>query len=188
MRPLIILTLLAATAAWVVVRQLPEGQAEGRSYSGLGTRAQEVQSITFDGQHLPTALLHSLLVTHVGALLDGPTLDKDRAALEHALTERGYRSAHVESAQVSFDASGGAYVSFAVVQGPLFHLRTITVKGGNDALVTLATGDTAEADRLERARQMLADTLTYRGKPAHVGIELSEDAAAASVDVVLTAR
>jgi outer membrane protein assembly factor BamA len=183
-RSLILLTVVAAAVAAVVVHQLPEGEAAAE----VTTRAQEVQSIAFDGQHLPTALLRSQLATHAGALLDGATLDRDRSALEHALTERGYLAAHVEPALVTFDAGGGAYITFAVVQGPLFHLRTVTVTGTRDAgIVTLAQGDVAEADRLERARQMLADTLSRRGKTA-VTVELTKDVRAGAVDVVLAAR
>ena len=188
MRSLILLTVLAVAAAAVVVHQLPEGEAAAQV---VATRAQEVQSIAFDGQHLPTALLRSQLATRAGALLDAATLDHDRTAMEHALTERGYLAAHVEPALVTFDAGGGAYITFAVVQGPLFHLRTVTVTGTRDArdagIVTLSSGDVAEADRLERARQMLADTLSRRGKTA-VTVELTRDVPAAAVDVVLAAR
>ena len=189
MRSLILLTALAVATTWVVVRQLPEGQAEAEVVST--TRPQEVQSIAFDGHALPTAALRGLLATRAGDLLDNRTLERDRATLEHALTERGYLAARVEPATVTFNAAGGAFVTFAIAQGKLFHLRTVTVTGSSarDAgVVTLSSGDDASADRLERARQMLAESLSRRGKPTTVAIELHQDPAAAQVDVVLAAR
>jgi outer membrane protein assembly factor BamA len=189
MRSLILLTVLAAATTWVVVHQLPEGEAVAEVAST--TRPQEVQSIAFDGHALPTAALRALLATRQGDLLDARTLERDRTTLEHALTERGYLAARVEPPTVTFNAAGGAFVTFAISQGKLFHLRTVTVTGSTtrDAgVVTLTTGDDASADRLERARQMLGENLSRRGKTATVSIELHQDPAAALVDVVLAAR
>jgi outer membrane protein assembly factor BamA len=110
--------------------------------------------------------------------------------MERALADLGYLGARVAPAVVTFDAAGAAYVTFAVDQGPMFHLRNIEVSGaGKDAtVVTLAPGDDALRSRIERARGELADALARRGRPARVELSIHTDVAAAAVDVVLATR
>ena len=81
-------------------------------------------------------------------------------------------------------------MTFAVDQGPMFHLRKIEITGaGKDAtVVTLAAGDDALRSRIERARTELADALARRGRPAAVELSIHTDVAAAAVDVVLATR
>ena len=189
-RSLVILIALVGVAAWGIVRQLPESEAGAT----ICTKPQEVQSVAFDSvgerRDLPTAALRSVLATHVGDQLDGAKLDHDRAALEAALAARGYLAATVAPPQITFDG-GGAFVTFAIAAGPEFRVRAVAVTGVSErdtGVVTLAVGDIVMTDRLERAREALADRLAARGKPTAVTVKLVRDERAATVDVELVAR
>ena len=99
-------------------------------------------------------------------------------------------SAEVDPAVVTFADGGGAFVTFAIRQGALFHLRDVRVTGPaarTAGVVTIATGEIAEAARISRARQGVADALANRGK-ASVDAKLHVDSAAAMVDVELATR
>jgi outer membrane protein assembly factor BamA len=187
-KSLLVLTAAVAATAWVAVRHLPgEAQAEP-----MLSHTQEVQSVSLDGgRGLPLAALRDVLSTHRGDQLDASQLVLDRAALEGELESRGYLAARVEPALVTFAPSGGAYITFRITPGPVYKLRSITVKGASPkdtSVVTLIAGDDAVASRIERARQVLADTLGRRGKPASVTIALHPDAAQAAVDVELVSK
>lgn len=154
-------------------------------------RTQEVQSVALDGgRGLPLASLRAVLATHRGDQLDANRLAIDRSALEAELARLGYLEARVEPATVTFAPSGGAYITFEIVPGRVYRFGAVTVKGASpkDAVVTLATGDDARAERIERARQTLADNLQRHGKPANVSVALRTDRATATVDVELTSR
>ena len=189
MRSLLLAAGLAAAAVWGVVHHLPEGEAEAEPQA---VRARQVQSVSLDGgPRLPMAALREVLATHAGDSLDEAKLDHDRTAMQQALAARGFLAANVGAAQVSFDEAGAAYVTFAVETGPEFHVRSVAVTGATakDAgVVTLATGEVASAARIAEARDALADRLAARGKRGSVTVQTTTDAAAAAVDVVLSAQ
>ena len=187
MRTLLLLTVLVATGAWVTIRQLPE-EAQADPLPGLDR--QRVQGIAVDGgRKLPRSALRAAVSTKIGDPVEARRLEVDRAAIEAELEARGYLSAKVASASVTYGRRG-AYVVFDVEPGPMFHLRTVTVTGPGqrDAdVVRLAAGDEASLARLARARQALADTLARRGGK-HVELLTTTDAAAAALDVELATR
>jgi len=187
-RSIVVLCLCAAVAAAVLVHELPEGEAQAE---GHVSRPQEIQSVAFDGPDLPVAALRSVLASRTGDLLDRDKLATDRASLQATLVARGYLGARVESAQVLFDESGGAFITFAVTPGAMFHVRDVHVVGAAErdtGIVTLAKGAVASADRVERARDALATRLRVRGKASAVAVTLAPDTDTASVDVVLSAN
>ncbi|HET9990973.1 MAG TPA: POTRA domain-containing protein [Kofleriaceae bacterium] len=182
------LCVCAAAAAAVLMHELPEGEADAE---GHATRPQEVQSVAFDGHDLPVAELRSVLATRTGDQLDADKLAADRARLQTTLVARGFLDARVDPAQVMFDASGGAFVTYAIMPGAEFHVRGVRVVGAAErdtGIVTLAKGAVASADRVERARDALATRLRVRGKAAAVAVTLAPDTETASVDVVLSAN
>ena len=184
-------TLAAVATTLVVVHEvLPEREAAAKDAVAL-PHVQEVQSISIEGRHLPMLALRETLTTHVGDKLDGARLERDRAALESTLVASGYLAAHVDAPVVTFGDGGAAFVTFAVAQGEMFHLRSVTVTGATarDAgVLTIGRGDEAIADRIERARAGVAERLaTTRG--AHgVTARRQVDATAAAVDVELIAN
>ena len=131
-----------------------------------------------------------MLVTHTGDLLDSAKLTTDRTALEAELVASGYLGAKVQAAQVLFDAAGGAYVTFALTPGSLFHVREVTVTGAqasDTGIMTIGHGDIVRSDRLEQARDALTTRLASRGKPEHVSVRLVSDPRTSTADVVLVA-
>lgn len=190
MRSILVVTVLLAAGAWIAVKQLPPSAAEAEP-APMTVRAQEVQSIAIDGRGLPLAELRAVLTTHQGDLLDAKHLDHDRAALEAELAAHGYLAARVEPPAVTFAPTGGAFVSYQITQGAMFHLRSVHVIGptARDAgVVTITSGDDAIGSRIDRARQVLADNLARRGKPSKVAVALHTDLAAATVDVELSTK
>lgn len=186
---LIIATVIVAV--WAMFRQGPVTTASAEvAVDRPVARLQEVRSVAFDGTRVQSSRLREVIGTRPGAQLDTDGLRRDRDAMERALADLGYLAARVEPAKVTFDAAGAAYVTFAVDQGPMFHLRNIKVTGaGKDAtVVTLVAGDDALRSRIERARAELADALARRGRPAAVELSIHTDVAAAAVDVVLATR
>ncbi len=178
-------------AVWAMFRQGPVTTANAEvAVDQPVARLQEVRSVALDGRRVLSARLREVIGTRPGAQLDADRLRSDRDAMERALADLGYLAARVEPAKVTFDAAGAAYVTFAVDQGPMFHLRNIAVTGaGKDAtVVTLAAGDDALRSRIERARTELAGALARRGRPAAVELSIHTDVAAAAVDVVLATR
>jgi outer membrane protein assembly factor BamA len=188
MRSLLVLMILAAVAAGVLVHELPENEAKADTQV---RRAQEIQSIAFDGRGLPVMAMRQLLASRTGELLDSAKLERDRAALQAFLEGRGFLAAHVEAPSVTFAPNGGAYVSFAIVQGPMFHVRNVRLVGASDqdGVVTIASGDDASAERIERARQALVSSLPLKAhKQATVMLKMHTDVAASAVDVELIAH
>lgn len=186
---LIIATVIVAV--WAMFRQGPVTTASAEAAVGRPVaRLQEVRSVALDGRRVRSAQLRAVIDTRPGAQLDTDRLRRDREAMERALADLGYLGARVEPARVTFDAAGAAYVTFAVDQGSMFHLRNIEVTGaGRDAtVVTLAAGDDALRSRIEHARAELADALARRGRPSAVELSIHTDVAAAAVDVVLATR
>jgi len=165
------------------------GACSAEASKPMAIPPQQIQSVSIDGRALPLAALRAVVSTEPGATLDMARLEKDRIALEAELAARGHLAAHVDPATVSYGATGGAFVTFQVTKGPVFKLRSVTVTGASprDAgVVTLTAGDDAIADRIERARQQLADSLAARGKPSQVTVSVRPDQAAGVVDVELT--
>lgn len=190
MRAITILTALAIVAAWAVIRHPhPAANAEAAVNRPVA-RQQEVRSVALDGHKLALSRLREVLQTRPGEQLDAGRLARDRQAMERVLADLGYLAARVEPATVTFDAAGAAYVTFEVDQGRLFHLRSVEVTGPGKgaAVITLAAGDAAIRDRIEHARQALADALARRRKPASVELSVHTNLAAAAVDVVLATR
>lgn len=193
MRSLLLLTASAAATTWIAAATasswLPGSQAvAGPSISHTG----QVQSVSLDGgRGLPLAALRDVLATHRGDQLDANRLVQDRSALEAELSARGYLAARVEPAIVTFAPAGGAYITFQISAGQVFKLRDVSVRGASPkeaSVVTLTSGDDALANRIERARQTLADNLGHRGKAASVTVALHTDEAASAVDVELISR
>lgn len=185
MRSVLLLLAIAVAGGWAVIRHLPHSEAQ---VARPGVRTQEVQSVAVDGRGLPVHALRALLTTRAGDLLDGNRLEQDRIALEGELAARGYLAAVVEPADVTFGPAGGAFVTFSITQGPVFKLRSVTVTGATErehGVLTIAAGDDAIADRIERARQNLADHLSSRGQAREVTVALRTDRAANAVDVEL---
>jgi outer membrane translocation and assembly module TamA len=155
-------------AVWAMFRPGPATTANAEAAVDRPVaRLQEVRSVALDGRRVQSSQLREVIGTRPGAQLDAERLRRDRDAMERALADLGYLAARVEPAQVTFDAAGAAYVTFAVDQGPLFHLRNVKLTGaGKDAtVVTLAPGDDALRSRIERARAELAGALARRGRP-----------------------
>jgi hemolysin activation/secretion protein len=185
---ILVLTLGAAAAATVVVCELPERQADAEPHT---SRPLEVQSVALEGRDLPIAALRSVLVSHSGDTVDTVKLTEDRAALRGALVSSGYLDAKVQAAQVVFDASGGAYLTFAVTPGPLFHVGKVTVTGAqtsDSGILTVGRGDVVRTDRLEQARDALTTRLASRGRPEHVTVRVVPDPRTSTADVVLAAN
>ena len=182
---------VAIVAVWAVFRHGPVATASAEAaVSRPVARLQEVRSVAFDGKRVMAAQLRQVIATRPGTQLDAGRLRDDRAAMERALADLGYLAARVEPARIAFDAAGAAYVTFAVDQGSMFHLRNVEVTGAGKGatVVTLAAGDDALRSRIERARGELADALARRGRPAGVELSIRTDVAAAAVDVVLATR
>jgi Surface antigen variable number repeat len=194
-RSIFVLTVGVAVLGWVFIRQLPENEADADT--SRASRPQEIQSVALDGHSLPMAQLREELSTHAGELIDGAKLRHDRTKLEHVLVGAGYLSAHVEPAQVMFDAGGGAFVTFAIAQGRLFHVRSVEITGASErdaGIVTIVPGEVVDAARIERARDAMAERLAVRARLAGhaalgtVAVKLAPDEATASVDVVFAAQ
>jgi outer membrane protein assembly factor BamA len=185
-----VLALFAALVVLTVYVAARPRVRDAESDPVRATRMQEVQSVAFDGRGLPVAALRELLATRSGELVDTAKLAHDRDVLEDALVARGYFDAKVSDAQLTFDAAGAAFVTFAIEQGPLFHVRSVIVTGASDldaGIVTLSTGEVALAERVARVRDAIAERLAARGKRAHVVANVRPDPTSASVDIELVA-
>jgi outer membrane protein assembly factor BamA len=185
-----ILTVAVIVAVWATARHPdPEADADA-AVDPPSAQPQEVRSISLDGHQLPLSRLRSVLETHTGEQIDHARIDRDRDAMERALSDLGYLAARVQPAAITFDAVGAAYVTFEIDKGKLFHLRNVEVTGaGKDAaIVTLSPGDDAVRTRIDHARQALSDGLARRGKPTTVELAVHTDLAAAAVDVTLATR
>jgi hypothetical protein len=189
MRTLVLLTALVFGGAWVVIRQLPHKEAQADATPSIDSRS--VQSISIDGpRNLPRHAMRDVISTRIGDMFDERQLERDRTAIEGELEARGHLSARVAPASITRGPRGGAYIVFDVDAGPLFHLRSVTVTGPGQrdaGVVRLAAGDAAIGDRIERARQTLADTFARRGGK-QVELLVTTDVGAAALDVELATR
>jgi hypothetical protein len=186
-RSLLLLLGLAAAAAVLVIRHLPESEAQAEAITV--TRPQEIQSVSLDGKNLPLAALRDVLTTRAGSLIDLGALARDRSLLEETLVARGHLAAHVAEARVTFGAGGATFVTFPIEQGPMFHIRNVSIHGASveDAgVVTLGAGEPADASRLTLARQSLQARLEVRSQHSLVVTTLAPDLAAGVVDVELS--
>jgi outer membrane protein assembly factor BamA len=182
----LVLLALLAIAVTGVIHQLPND-----ARADVIATTQDVHSLAIDGAGLPLAQLRDSLETRVGAPVDTDALERDRLAVEAALQARGFLGAKVASPTVTFGASGGAYVVFAVERGPLFHLRSVKLDGADwkhAGVVTLAPGDEAHGERLEAARREAEATLARSKAPRRVELVVVPDHAEALVDVTLVTR
>ncbi|HEX8112453.1 MAG TPA: POTRA domain-containing protein, partial [Kofleriaceae bacterium] len=115
-------------AVWAMFRHGPVTAANAEvAVDQPVARLQEVRSVGLDGRRVLSARLREVIATRPGAQLDADRLRSDRDVMERALADLGYLAARVEPAKVTFDAAGAAYVTFAVDQGPMFHLRNVEV-------------------------------------------------------------
>lgn len=187
MRPLLLLLAVAVIGAAAVIRHLPESEAQADAITA--GRPQEIQSVSLDGRNLPLAALRDVLTTKPGNLIDLDTLARDRSLLEETLVARGYLAARVADARVTFGSGGATFVTFPIEQGPMFHIRNVSITGATtqDAgVVTLGSGEPADASRLTLARQALQARLEVRSKHSVVVTKLAPDVAAGVVDIELT--
>ena len=185
-RLFVLFTAVVIAAGWVGIRHVPE-TAEADVVHPAPPR--EVQSISFEGRGLSVSTLREALSTQTGDVVDAAKLAHDREAMIEALAARGFLAAQVSPAQVVY-TERGAYVVFAVTQGPQFRVRSVTVTGASQldaGVVTLGAGEVALADRIARAQEALADRLAARGKPSNVRVHVSTDLAANLVDIELVA-
>lgn len=188
MRAVLLLLALAIGAGAVVIRHLPENEAQAEPTRAV--RPQEIQSVSLDGRDLPVAALRDAMATKAGQLVDLARLARDREVLQQLLVERGHLAAKVAEPRLTFGAGGAAYVTFAIEQGPQFRIRNVTVMGApaEDAgVVTLGTGEVADGHRISLARQALEARLQVRGTQSVVTAKLVPDVAAGLVDIVLSA-
>ena len=191
MRSLLIILALAVVAGYVAVRHLPVTEANSDvAVNKPIDHMQQVRSVAFDGYQIPSARLREEIATRPGAQLDTSALERDRAVIEQDLAAHGYLAARVTGTNVTFDAAGAAYVTFTIEKGPMFRLRSVEVTGAakDAAVVTIAAGDDAIRDRIDRAREVLADALERRGKPGTIDLSIHTDIAANAVDVRFATR
>jgi hypothetical protein len=191
MRAVAILTILVGAATYGVIHYAPHGEAQAKTAT---VPARQIQSIAIDpvtpldSRGLPTVALHGVLESKPGELIDDAKLARDRDALEAELAARGFLSAKVSPATITFVPNAGASIVFDIDRGPMYHLRSVVVSGPGQretSVVTLSAGDEAVRERLERARQILADSLARRGGKTTVVLALRNDQDAAAVDVEL---
>jgi outer membrane protein assembly factor BamA len=190
MRLFAILTVFLIGGVAGVIHSLPRADAQTVTIA----TTQEVHSIAIDestGRGLPLAQLREVISTELGQPVDAARLEQDRAALQSWLSARGYLAAKVAAPIVTFGKTGGAYIVFDIARGPLFHVGEVTLEGAHwshAGVVTIATGDDAVGDRLERARQAAEDTLARHGTPVHVELVLQPSTQDALLDVRFVTR
>ena len=188
MRSLLLLAPLLAAAAWGIVHLQP-GEAAAAEPVHQDHRGQ-IESVALEGRGLDMPELRQVVASKAGNRLDDGTLARDREALRDALVRHGYLAAAVGDT-ITYDGDGGAFVTFSIARGALYHVRSIAVAGATAeeaGVVTIATGDALDADRLARARTALADRLASRGKVRDVRIEMRTDDHTATADVTLDAK
>ncbi|HEY1556782.1 MAG TPA: POTRA domain-containing protein [Kofleriaceae bacterium] len=188
-RSFLLVAAMLAVAGWGVVHLCAgEAIAAEPRLTLASAGPQVIAGVALDGHGLATAGLRGVLATLPGTQLDAARLTHDRDALRDTLVARGYLAARVSAPAVTLDASGAAFVTFAIAQGPLYRVRSVAVTGASareTGIITLATGDVALAERIASARVALADRLAARGKRGEVSAHVVPDDAAAAVDVEL---
>ena len=190
MRAVLLILAILLVGGWVGIRHLPDDALADPVAQDI--RPQEVRSVALDGQRgLPLAELRHVLETRAGALIDLATVQRDRQAMTSVLVGRGYLTARVDEPRVTFGGDGAVYVTFPITQGPLFRIRAVTVEGASAnevGVVTIGTGEVADADRIALARRAVETRLHVRGKQSTLEAALTVDTAAAVVDLKLTAH
>jgi outer membrane protein assembly factor BamA len=188
-RSFVLLASLLVAIGWGVVQLVPhDADADVVAHA---VRPQQIESISIEGRGVPVAALRELLASKAGELLDDSLLARDRDALRDALVARGYLAAHVAAAHITYDTRGAAFVTFAITKGPLYRVRSVQLTGATEkdaGVVTIASGDPAESERISVARAAIAARLEARGKHLGVTADVRADDAAAVVDVVLAAK
>lgn len=185
MRALLVCLGLAGVFGWVGYLHLP---LDAKADPARVSRPDEVLSVSLDGRSLPSSL-RPLLSLRAGERFDADKVVRDRSALLAALIDAGYLRAKVSDALVTHDTTGGVFVTYAIVQGPQFHVRNVVVTGVTDkdaGVVTLAAGEVVSADRIVHARHALAERLRVRGKSVAVTANVHPDPAGTVADVELT--
>jgi hypothetical protein len=151
---------------------------------------REVASIRLDGPSLPIVTLEGALATRIGSAVDEATLAADRVRISDILTERGHLGAEVAPATVQYGPSG-AHVTFAVVPGAIYRIRTVRIEGaGAVDLAEVPTAIAGEEVSLARARHgvdQIDRWLAEHGAPdAKVDYRLELDREGRLADVVYT--
>ncbi len=121
-----------------------------------------VRGLRVVGQ-VPDAV-RNLITAQIGSVADTERLVADREQVLEGMISRGYLDAQV---QLSRDAAddGGMFVKFSVKPGPLYRISAVAARGRMvdiSALTTLSVDDIADADRIERNRMMVEQSLTRR--------------------------
>lgn len=185
-RHILVLAALTSIAGVIVVKNLP---AEGEAVAATHEHARhpgDIEAIAMDGRDLPLAQLRKSIESRVGEQLDSKTIERDRQALATAMVARGYRAAVVETPSVRFDADGGAFVSFPIQAGALYHVRAVKVVGATGTVTTLVEGDEATASAIEGARHVVETAAVRKGgKGADAVVR---DVGGGLVDIELVAR
>jgi outer membrane protein assembly factor BamA len=187
-RSLFLLLALAFGGGYLALRHAPERDAQADAMAPA--QPQQIQSVSLDGRDLPVAALREALTAKPGDMIDLAALERDRLSLEDTLVARGYLAAHVAAPRVSFGPTGATFVTFPIEQGALYRIRNVTVTGASDTeagVVTLGSGETADAARIGHARQALESRLDVRSKSAAVDVKLTPDRGAGVVDIELVA-
>lgn len=189
MKKLFALASLALVGGFVAVKALPTN-GEARA-DRVVSHAGHIASISLDGHedNVPVAALRAELTTKLGESIDKAKLATDRQVMLDDLVGRGFLSATVSAAQVTY-VEGAAYVVFDVSLGARYRVRTVSVQGATDkdAVITISSGDDAIGSRIESARAILAENLARHGKPHDVTVTTTVDHAAAAVDIALVTR
>jgi hypothetical protein len=155
-----------------------------------GSTPRTVASVRIDGPSLPIVTLEGALATRTGGPVDDAVLAADRVRIADILTERGHLAAEVAPATVQYGPSG-AHVTFAVVPGGIYRIRSVRVEGAAAAdLAEVPTAKPGEEVSLERARHgvdQLDRWLAEHGAPdAKVAYRLDLDRDGRFADVIYT--
>ncbi len=121
-----------------------------------------VRGLRVVGQ-VPDAV-RNLIAAQIGSIADTERLVADREQLRDGMISRGYLDAQVQLSRDDAD-DGGMFVKFSVKPGPLYRISAVAARGRMidiAALTTLSVDDIADADRIERNRMMVEQSLTRR--------------------------
>jgi outer membrane protein assembly factor BamA len=149
---------------------------------------REVASIRLDGPSLPIVTLQGALATRLGSPVDEATLAADRVRISDILTERGHLGAEVAPATVLYGPSG-AHVTFAVVPGPIYRIRSVRVEGAAaadlDDVTTALPGEEVSLQRARHGVDQIDRWLAEHGAPeAKVDYRLELDREGRLADIV----
>ena len=143
-----------------------------------------VRGLRVVGQ-VPDAV-RNLISAQIGSIADTERLVADREQVLDGMISRGYLDAQVQLSRDNAD-DGGMFVKFSVKPGPLYRISAVAARGRMvdiSALTTLSVDDIADADRIERNRMMVEQSLTRRaGKRIAVLAEVQPNRADHTVAV-----